>query len=30
VNLAFFKVNVWVSAVVLAMVLVERALGGGF
>jgi 4-hydroxybenzoate polyprenyltransferase len=30
VNLAFFRVNVWVSAVVLAMVLVERALGGGF
>lgn len=30
VNLAFFKVNVWVSAGVLAMVLVARALGGGF
>ena len=30
VNLAFFKVNVWVSAVVLALVLVTRAAGGGF
>ena len=30
VNLAFFKVNVWVSAVVLARVLVTRAAGGGF
>ena len=29
VNLAFFKVNVWVGFVVLAMVLVAR-LGGGF
>ena len=30
VNLAFFKVNVWVGAVVLALVLVTRAAGGGF
>jgi 4-hydroxybenzoate polyprenyltransferase len=30
VNLAFFKVNVWVGAVVLALVLVSRAAGGGF
>jgi 4-hydroxybenzoate polyprenyltransferase len=30
VNLAFFKVNVWVGAVVLALVLVTRASGGGF
>jgi 4-hydroxybenzoate polyprenyltransferase len=30
VNLAFFKVNVWVSAVVFALVLATRATGGGF
>jgi 4-hydroxybenzoate polyprenyltransferase len=30
VNLAFFKINVWVSAVVLAMVLLRRAVSGGF
>ena len=30
VNLAFFKVNVWVGAMVLALVLVTRAAGGGF
>jgi hypothetical protein len=30
VNLAFFKVNVWVGAVALALVLVTRAAGGGF
>jgi hypothetical protein len=30
VNLAFFQVNVWVSAAVLALVLVTRATGGGF
>jgi len=31
VNLAFFKVNVWVSAVVLVLVLVVRAMSrGGF
>jgi 4-hydroxybenzoate polyprenyltransferase len=30
VNLAFFKVNVWVGAAVLALVLVTRATGGGF
>jgi len=30
VNLAFFKVNVWVGAAVLALVLVTRAMGGGF
>jgi 4-hydroxybenzoate polyprenyltransferase len=30
VNLAFFKVNVWVGAAVLALVLLTRAAGGGF
>jgi 4-hydroxybenzoate polyprenyltransferase len=30
VNLAFFKVNVWVSAVALAAVLAARVAGGGF
>jgi len=30
VNLAFFQVNVWVGASVLALVLVSRAAGGGF
>jgi len=30
VNLAFFRINVWVSAVVLAMVLMRRAVSGGF
>jgi 4-hydroxybenzoate polyprenyltransferase len=30
VNLAFFKTNVWVGFVVLAMVLAARMAGGGF
>ncbi len=30
VNLAFFKVNVWVGFLVLAMVLAARAGSGGF
>jgi 4-hydroxybenzoate polyprenyltransferase len=30
VNLAFFKINVWVGVVVLAMVLAARMAGGGF
>jgi len=30
VNLAFFKINVWVGCGVLALVLVTRALNGGF